>query len=53
MLLTCMSLLCVLVNAQTNYELEGLVVDENNEPLIGASVLLFPIKKGTVSDING
>ena len=38
---------------QNNYVLEGKVVDQNNQALPGASLLLYPIKKGTVSDHNG
>ncbi len=37
-----------------NYSvLKGIVVDENNQPLTGASILLNPIKTGMVTDING
>jgi iron complex outermembrane receptor protein len=53
MLLLGMSIICVLSNAQTYYELKGTVVDENKEPLTGASVFLFPIKKGAITDFNG
>ncbi|WP_319503489.1 TonB-dependent receptor domain-containing protein [uncultured Draconibacterium sp.] len=38
---------------QQYYGLNGLVVDENNKPLPGASVVLLQIEKGTVTDING
>lgn len=40
-------------NAQTHFEINGTVVDENNKPLAGASVLLFPVKKGTITDTKG
>jgi len=39
--------------AQTYYELSGTVVDENNEPLTGATVLLLPVKKAAITDANG
>lgn len=48
-----MSILYNFFNAQTLYEVSGTVVDENNEPLTGASVFLFPVKRGTVTDANG
>jgi len=53
MLLLVMSILYNYSNAQTNYELKGTIVDENNEPLTGASVFLFPVKKGTITDTKG
>ena len=34
-------------------DLRGQVTDENGEPLIGASVILLEMKKGTSSDENG
>ena len=40
-------------NAQTHFEVSGTVVDENNKPLTGASVFLFPVKKGTITNANG
>jgi hypothetical protein len=42
-----------LSNAQMPCELKGTVVNENNVPLSGVSVLLFPVKKGTVTDAGG
>lgn len=48
-----MSILYNFSNAQTHYEVNGTVVDEYNEPLIGASIFLFPIKKSTITDANG
>ncbi len=39
--------------SQMHYEVSGIVIDENNEPLIGATVFLLPVKKGTVTDANG
>ncbi|MBN2728720.1 MAG: TonB-dependent receptor, partial [Bacteroidales bacterium] len=53
MLLIGMSILYNSANAQTHYEASGTVVDENNEPLAGASVFLFPVKKGTITDAGG
>ena len=40
-------------SGQSNYVLEGKVVDQSNQALPGASLMLYPIKKGTVSDHNG
>ena len=53
MLFLSMSMLCSFLYGQTFFELKGIVADENNEPLTGASVFLFPIKKGTVTDAKG
>ena len=39
--------------AQTHYDLHGSVVDENNKPLTGASVYLYPVKKGTITGADG
>lgn len=39
--------------AQTHYQLRGRVVGESNEPLTGASVLLFPPNKGTITNASG
>ncbi len=53
MLLLGMGILCSSANAQSYYELKAKVVDENNEALPGASVFLYPVKKGTVTDAKG
>ena len=42
----------VLANSQT-FTLTGKVVDENQEPLVGATVLIKELKKGTSSDFEG
>ena len=42
----------ILANAQT-FTLSGKVVDKNNEPLPGASILAKEIKKGTTSNFKG
>ena len=39
--------------AQSKYTLKGKVVDEYNQPLIGATIFLYPIKKGISSDDKG
>jgi iron complex outermembrane receptor protein len=41
-----------LANAQS-FTLSGKVVDENNEPLAGASVLVKEVKKGTSTNFDG
>jgi iron complex outermembrane recepter protein len=33
--------------------IKGKVVDENNEPLTGATVILYPVKKATITDASG
>ncbi len=52
-LLLCMVVFCSAVYGQTLYELKGNVFDEDNEPLTGATVFMYPMKKGTVTDVNG
>lgn len=42
-----------LTNSLAAQTVTGLVVDSNNEPLIGATILLPKSEKGTVTDING
>jgi len=41
-----------LANAQS-FSLSGKVVDENKNPLAGASILVKEIKKGTTTDVDG
>ena len=36
-----------------NYQLTGSVLDGNNEPLIGANVIVAGTTNGTVTDIDG
>ncbi len=38
---------------QSMYKLSGVVVDENSKPLTGASVFLFPVSRGAVTDAGG
>ena len=42
----------ILANAQT-FKLSGKVIDENKQPLPGATILIKSIKKGTSSDFGG
>ena len=53
MLLAGMGLWGGLLYGQAAFTLSGVVADDNNTPLVGASVLLFPVAKGTVTDVNG
>jgi hypothetical protein len=46
MLLIVMSLLFPSLSGQGTHSLKGIVFDENDNPLIGASVFLSPIEKG-------
>ena len=52
-LLLCMNILCISSFGQSKYELKGTVVDENKQPLPGATVYLFPISKGSITDKLG
>lgn len=50
----CMLLLSLTVNAQNDVLRKGVVVDENNEPLIGVHVAVKDNKSiGTVTDLDG
>ena len=40
-------------NQQNTFIISGLVVDENNEPIIGAGVLIEGTNTGTVTDMDG
>jgi iron complex outermembrane receptor protein len=53
MLFLCINILSFSAIGQSNCVLEGMVVDQNNQVLPGASLMLYPIKKGGVSDRNG
>lgn len=52
-LLLCMNIFYSLSYSQKEYSLKGEVVDENNKPLTGASVLLQPTNKGAITDEMG
>ncbi|MEZ5084101.1 MAG: carboxypeptidase-like regulatory domain-containing protein [Bacteroidales bacterium] len=52
-LLLGMSILYGISNGQSLYELKGSIVDENKMSLPGASVFLYPINKGTTTDLQG
>ena len=51
-LLACLFASFTLAMAQ-NLTVSGTVVDENNEPVIGASILVEGTARGTISDIEG
>ncbi len=53
MLLFCINALSNVSFGQNGHTLRGLVVDENNRALSGASVLLNPIERGTITDEKG
>ena len=53
MLVLSMSIVCSVSRGQTFHELKGVVTDERNAPLTGASVLLYPVNQGTVTGGNG
>ena len=52
-----LTLLCVLISTSAIFaqggSVSGTVVDENGEPVIGASVLVKGAKTGVVTDIDG
>src|SRR5574344_69923 len=52
-LLFCTNIICISSFGQSKYELKGTVVDENKQPLPGATVYLFPISKGSITDKLG
>jgi iron complex outermembrane receptor protein len=53
MLLSGMIILFGFSYGQTYSELAGIVADEDNESLSGASVFLYPVKRGTTTDARG
>lgn len=53
LLLISINLLHCVSFGQSIYELEGLVVDENNQPLSGATIILFPGEKATTTGFQG
>ncbi len=55
LLLLTVLMLCgsIAVFAQAKLDVMGQVLDSNNEPIIGASVLVIGTSKGTMTDFNG
>ena len=53
MLLVGMNILTYSVLSQSQYRLTGIIVDENSQPLTGASVFLYPLERGTTTDLQG
>lgn len=52
--LLCALFFCLTILAQNNVVIKGLVVDENNEPVIGANITLKGNKAvGTIADVDG
>lgn len=50
----CALFFCLTILAQNNVVIKGLVVDENNEPVIGANITLKGNKAvGTIADVDG
>lgn len=53
----CMTLLCALAMGANAYAqgltVKGHVVDENNEPIIGANILVKGTTNGTITDYDG
>ena len=47
------ALLMLCVSISYAQQITGTVVDEKNEPLIGASVVLEGTTKGAITDVNG
>ena len=47
------SMFSEILYGQSFIAIKGTVVNDENEPLLGASVFLFPEKKGTITDENG
>jgi iron complex outermembrane recepter protein len=45
--------ICISSFSQISFSVTGLVVDENNTPLIGANIYLPELQKGTISDSIG
>ncbi|MCB0629985.1 MAG: TonB-dependent receptor [Lewinella sp.] len=52
-LLFWVSMIAVTASGQAGFELSGQVVDENNQPLPGAAVVLHSTEKGAVTNLEG
>lgn len=52
-LFICMNIFYGLLSGQSQYELSGSVLDENHQALTGATVFLYPAKKGAVTNDEG
>ena len=52
-LLTLVTLCLLSVFALANKQISGVVVDENNEPVIGASIQVIGTTLGTITDVDG
>lgn len=48
-----MSIFCFSAVAQSNFALMGAIHGDNNQTLSGASVFLYPIERGVISDAQG
>lgn len=53
MLLLGMCMFSILSFGQSKFTISGSVVDENNAPLVGSTVFLYPIQKGAITDNKG
>jgi hypothetical protein len=54
LLVFCMLLYSLAITAQTEVIAKGVVVDENNEPIIGANIAVKGNKSiGTIADLDG
>ena len=45
-------LACSTMVAQT-FQVKGVVIDENNEPIVGAAVMVKGSQRGSLSDVDG
>jgi len=45
--------MCIFLFGQNNYTFSGLVVDENNQPLLAATIFMLPIEKSAITDSHG
>ena len=52
-ILLSMGLACGILYGQGTYTLNGKVVDEHSNPLFGATVFVYPVAKGAVTDNSG
>ncbi len=53
MLLIGMNIIAMSIHGQSMYSLKGRILDEQNQPLPGASVFITPIQKGGITDAKG
>lgn len=53
LLLILFSLCAITLSAQVNFEVSGVVTDDNGDPVVGVNVILSGTQSGTITDLKG